>query len=42
MRVAGLAVSAFTVFLSVALPIKTTYGYSTLLDVFRHRNNGSD
>ncbi|MHB1545191.1 MAG: ABC1 kinase family protein [bacterium] len=40
MLIAGLAISAFTVFLSVAFPIKTTYGYSTLLDVFRHRNDG--
>jgi len=36
--IAGLIISAFTVFASVAFPIKTTYGYSTLLDVFRHRN----
>ena len=40
MLIAGLAISVFTVFLSVAFPIKTTYGYSTLLDVFRHRNDG--
>jgi predicted unusual protein kinase regulating ubiquinone biosynthesis (AarF/ABC1/UbiB family) len=38
--IAGLVISAFIVFLSVAFPIKTTYGYSTLLDVFRHRNEG--
>ncbi len=35
--ISGLIISAFTVFISVAFPIKTTYGYSTLLDVFRHR-----
>ncbi|MCL4542688.1 MAG: AarF/UbiB family protein [Deltaproteobacteria bacterium] len=35
----GLFVSALVVFISISLPIKTTYGYSTLLDVFRHRNN---
>ncbi|MHB8231724.1 MAG: ABC1 kinase family protein [bacterium] len=34
----GFLIGALTVFLSVAFPIKTTYGYSTLLDVFRHRD----
>ena len=38
--ITGLLISAFTVFLSVAFPIKTTYGYSTLLDVFRRRKDG--
>ncbi len=37
---AGLLISIFTVFLSVAFPIKTTYGYSTLLDVFRQKDGG--
>ena len=37
--IAGLTVSAFIVFLSISFPIKTTYGYSTLLDVFRHGND---
>ncbi len=38
--IAGLVVSAFIVFLSVTFPIKTTYGYSTLLDVFRRGDDG--
>ncbi len=34
---AGLFAAFAVIFVAVAMPIKTTYGYSTLLDVFRHR-----
>jgi hypothetical protein len=37
--IGGFFISALVVFVSISLPIKTTYGYSTLLDIFRHRNN---
>ncbi len=37
--IGGFFISASVVFVSISLPIKTTYGYSTLLDIFRHRNN---
>lgn len=37
--IGGIFLSALIIFVSVSLPIKTTYGYSTLLDIFRHRNN---
>ncbi len=33
----GLFAAFAVIFVAVAMPIKTTYGYSTLLDVFRHR-----
>ena len=34
---AGLFISFIVIFISLSMPIKTTYGYSTMLDVFRHR-----
>lgn len=34
----GIAAGAFIVFASVAFPIRTTYGYSTILDVFKRRD----
>jgi predicted unusual protein kinase regulating ubiquinone biosynthesis (AarF/ABC1/UbiB family) len=37
--IAGLSVAALIVFISLSLPIKTTYGYSTILDIFRHKND---
>ncbi|RZD16426.1 MAG: AarF/ABC1/UbiB kinase family protein [Candidatus Acididesulfobacter guangdongensis] len=33
----GLFAAFAVIFVAVSMPIKTTYGYSTLLDVFRHR-----
>jgi predicted unusual protein kinase regulating ubiquinone biosynthesis (AarF/ABC1/UbiB family) len=33
----GLFVAFAVIFAAISMPIKTTYGYSTLLDVFRHR-----
>ncbi len=33
----GLFIAFAVIFVAVSMPIKTTYGYSTLLDVFRHR-----
>ncbi|MHB1694077.1 MAG: hypothetical protein ACYCUW_09410, partial [bacterium] len=33
----GLFISFIVIFVSLSMPIKTTYGYSTMLDVFRHR-----
>lgn len=35
----GLGLAAIIVFISFGLPIKTTYGYSTLFDIFKNRNN---
>jgi len=35
----GLFISALIIFVSVSLPIKTTHGYSTLLDMFKHRSD---
>ncbi len=35
----GLAVAVILVILSLGLPIRTTYGYSTLLDIIRRRDN---
>ncbi|MFW0883981.1 ABC1 kinase family protein [Candidatus Acidulodesulfobacterium sp. H_13] len=37
--IAGLSVAALIIFISLSLPIKTTYGYSTILDIFRHKND---
>ncbi len=34
---AGLFISFIVIFIALSMPIKTTYGYSTMLDVFRHR-----
>jgi ubiquinone biosynthesis protein len=33
----GLFAAFAVIFVAISMPIKTTYGYSTLLDVFRHR-----
>ncbi|MHB1679836.1 MAG: ABC1 kinase family protein [bacterium] len=33
----GLFISFIVIFIALSMPIKTTYGYSTMLDVFRHR-----
>jgi predicted unusual protein kinase regulating ubiquinone biosynthesis (AarF/ABC1/UbiB family) len=33
----GLFISFMVIFITLSMPIKTTYGYSTMLDVFRHR-----
>ncbi len=33
----GLFISFVVIFIALSMPIKTTYGYSTMLDVFRHR-----
>ncbi len=33
----GLFISFLVIFIALGMPIKTTYGYSTMLDVFRHR-----
>jgi predicted unusual protein kinase regulating ubiquinone biosynthesis (AarF/ABC1/UbiB family) len=38
--ITGLFIGFIVVFVSISLPIKTTYGYSTLLDIFRHKNDG--
>ncbi len=37
--IGGFFIAFMIVFASMSLPIKTTYGYSTLLDIFRHRDS---